>query len=315
VRPRPPREIRAAGAVLWRRSHHGLRIAVVHRPRYDDWSLPKGKLVPGETPPEAAVREVAEETGYRAVLGRRLHEVRYPVGAGGKTVVYFSAVAGEGTFEANREVDELRWLDLDEAEMVLSYGTDLDVLRSFTRLSAPLTTLLLARHSKAGNRDEWAGDDDLRPLSPVGARQAEGLRKLAPLFGVDRVFSAPLVRCRQTVEDIAADLGVEIRSEPALSEAGHWPDPARGRSRLLAIVTAGGTALVSSQGGVIPDLVGGLARRARIELPADRDGLVPCKKGSVWVLSFRCTGDDGGPLLAAADYYPSTLPAPTPVPS
>lgn len=313
MKSRPPRRIKAAGAVLWRRTPDGLRIAVVHRPRYDDWSLPKGKLDPGETLLEAAVREVVEETGYRAILGRRLHTVRYPVAAGDKSVIYFSAVAGEGTFHPNKEVDELRWLGVDEAETVLSYRADVDVLRSFTLLPASLTTVLLVRHAKAGKRGDWGGDDDLRPLSAAGLRQAEGVRTLAPLFGVDRVFSAPQVRCRQTVEGVAKDLGGGIGFEPALSEKGYQRDPARGRSRLLAIAAAGGTPMVSSQGRVIPDLVSALARPVGIELPADKDGAVPSKKASVWVLSFRPGDGDGGPVLAAADYYPSVLPSPAPV--
>ncbi|GLY66981.1 NUDIX hydrolase [Amycolatopsis taiwanensis] len=306
-------ETRAAGALLWRETRDGVRIAVVHRPAYDDWSLPKGKLDPGETLPEAAVRELAEETGYRATLGRRLRTVRYPVADGTKTVVFFSAAAGAGAFSPNGEVDELRWLSPHEAETMLSYGTDVDVVRSFTLLPASLTTLLLVRHAKAGKRDEWGGEDDLRPLSPAGLRQAQGVRKLAPLFGVDRVFSAPPLRCRQTVEGIVTDLGVQIGLEPALSERGYLADPARGRSRLSAIVAAGGTPLVCSQGGVIPDVVGLLARRAGIELPTGKGDALPCKKGSVWVLSFRPAADNGGPLLAAADYYPSALPSPTPV--
>lgn len=308
-----PHEIKAAGAVLWRQAGDGVHIAVVHRPRYGDWSLPKGKLDPGETLPQAAVRELAEETGYRATLGRRLRTVRYPVAAGRKTVVYFSAVAGAGSFSPNGEVDELRWLSPDEAETILSYRADVDVVRSFTPLPASLTTLLLVRHAKAGKRGEWTGEDALRPLSPAGSRQAEGVRKLAPLFGVDRVFSAPPLRCRQTAEGVAQDLGLEIPLEPTLSEEGYWPDPPSGRSRFGAIVTAGGTPLVSSQGGVIPDLVRNLADSAGIELPVGEDGVLPCKKGSVWVLSFRPIADNGAVVLAAADYYPSALPSPMPV--
>lgn len=305
----PAQESRAAGAVLWRETPEGTRIAVVHRPRYDDWSLPKGKVDPGETLPATAVRELAEETGYRAILGRRLRTVQYPVANGTKTVVYFSAAAGEGGFARDGEVDELRWLSPQEAETVLSYGTDVEVVRSFTQLPATLTTVLLVRHGKAGKRAEWVGDDDLRPLSPAGSRQADAVRRLAPLFGVDRVYSAPLVRCRQTVEGVAADLGIPIRDEPALSEREYWTNPPAGQSRLLAIAAAGGTPLICSQGGVIPDIVGALARRAGLELPVDAEA-VPAKKGSVWVLSFRTGAADGGPVLAAADYYPSALPSP-----
>jgi len=315
VTKRPPQDVRAAGAVLWRETSRGVRIAVVHRPRYDDWSLPKGKLDRGETAPEAAVRELSEETGFRATLGRRLRTVRYPLSTGGmKTVEYFSAAAHDGTFRRNGEVDELRWLTPDEAGAVLSYGTDARVVRAFLALPAALSTLLLARHGKAGKRGEWTGEDDLRPLSPAGLKQAAGLRAIALAFGVDRVLSAPPVRCVATVEGVAGELGVEIGIEPLLSEQHYWPNPETGLNRLLAIVTAGGTPIVASQGGVIPDVLATLAARSGIPLTLGEDGTVPCRKGSVWMLSFRSPEADGHPSLAAADYYPTVLPAPAPVP-
>lgn len=307
--------VSAAGAVLWRERGNGVEIAVVHRPRYDDWSLPKGKLDSGETLPGAAVREIGEETGFRAILGRHLRTVRYPVAAGDKVVEYYSAAAVEGAFTPNDEVDSLRWLPITEVASALSYETDVDVLRAFTALPASLSTLVLVRHAKAGKRDEWAGDDDLRPLSPAGLKQADAVRKLLPLFGVDRVFSAPRLRCVQTVQGLAGDLGVEVAQEPLLAEEGYWADPARGLSRLLAIAAGGGTPAVCSQGGVIPDLVSNLAARPGIELPTGKGGGVPSKKGSVWVLSFRATESNGGPRLVAADYYPTALPHPTPAPS
>jgi 8-oxo-dGTP diphosphatase len=299
--------------VLWRTGEHGLEIGLVHRPHYDDWSLPKGKLAPGETIPEAAVREVAEETGFRSVLGRHLRTVRYQVSAGVKVVDYFSARATEGAFQASAEVDEFRWLAVPEAESLLSYDTDVGVLRAFTALPASLSAVLLVRHAKAGKREEWSGDDDLRPLSPAGLRQAAALRKLAPLFGVDRVFSAPPLRCVQTVQEVAEDLGVPIGLEPLLAEEGYWRDPARGMSRFLALAAGGGTPIVCSQGAVIPDLVSTLARRAGLTLPVSKGEKPPSKKGSVWGLFFRTDRSDGGPVLAAADYYPSALPLPVPV--
>src|SRR5215212_1239379 len=104
-------EVQAAGGVVWRRGDHGLEIAVVHRPRYDDWSLPKGKLDAGETFEQAALREVEEETGLRCRLGRELGETRYRDRKDRPKVVrYWVMEDAEGEFEPNDEVDELRWV-------------------------------------------------------------------------------------------------------------------------------------------------------------------------------------------------------------
>ncbi|WP_027927926.1 NUDIX hydrolase [Amycolatopsis benzoatilytica] len=315
-------DVRAAGAVLWRRAGAAFEVGLVHRPRYDDWSLPKGKVDPGETVAATAVREIAEETGFRAVLGRYVAQTTYDVPSRDngrllkKRVDYFSGEAESGAFEPNAEVDELRWLDARAAEQLLTHPADVRVLREFCALPPAQTTVLLVRHAKAGKREDWTGDDDLRPLSEAGQRQAAALRDLLPLFGPDRVFSAPRLRCVQTVGAIADALRTEVQHEPLLSEEGYWPDPALGIHRLLDIVAAGGTPLISSQGGVIPDLVSALADRDGVDLPAARDGVVPSKKGSVWVLSFQSRTDDpAGPVLVGADYYPSPLPAPAPAAS
>ncbi|MGW3992575.1 NUDIX hydrolase [Amycolatopsis sp. NPDC004772] len=311
-------EVRAAGAVLWRLAGGVTEVALVHRPRYDDWSFPKGKLDQGETIAEAAVREVREETGFTAVLGRYLVRSAYPVparngsGTVPKTVDYFAAEAVSGEFAANDEVDELRWLDSTAAEKLLTRPEDVRVLRAFCELPVGLTTLLLVRHAKAGKRDEWSGDDDLRPLSEAGQRQAAALRRVLSLFGPDRVLSAPRLRCVQTVHGVAEDVPAEVRHEPLFSEEGYWPDPVLGVARLLAVAGDGGTPVVCSQGGVIPDLVSALADRDGVEVSAARGGVVPSKKGSFWVLSFRAPTDSEGPVLLAADYHPSALPAPSP---
>jgi 8-oxo-dGTP diphosphatase len=288
-------DVVAGGAVLWRPGPRGgQEIALVHRPRYDDWAFPKGKAEPGETLPFTTVREVAEETGQRARLGAILGDVRYQVPEGGKLVRYWAARALGGRFIPTPEVDQLIWVSIERAADQLSYRHDLEVLRRFVDTGPATSTVVLVRHAKAGNRSRWHGEDDLRPLSPTGHRQAVKLVPFLWLFHPNRLHSAPLLRCRQTLAPLAQRMGgAPIGDEPLLAEAGYWVDPTAGRDRLLALGAEPVVSVVSSQGGVIPDLVGVLGKPAGVD-PDD----VPARKASTWLLSFV----DG--QLQTADYYP-----------
>ena len=155
--------------------------------------------------------------------------------------------------------------------------------------------VLLVRHAKAGSRSSWSGDDLLRPLDDVGRAQAAGLRSALPWFGPRRVLSADPLRCLQTVDGLAADLGVPVEPEPALTEEAYEKDPQRGLDRLLAAACGDErVVVVCSQGGVIPDIVGTLAAEHEVRLARPK---LPARKASVWALSFRDTA------LVAADYY------------
>jgi 8-oxo-(d)GTP phosphatase len=282
----------------------------VHRPRYDDWSLPKGKVEPGETLPACAVRETSEETGFQAVLGRLVGEVSYQVATGTragarKVISYYAGRAAGDGFRTNDEVDELRWLRPERAAAQLTYDADRAVLNSFTEVPATTTTVLLVRHAKAGNREAWQADDDLRPLSRTGQTQANALRTLLRCFGADRVHAADRTRCVQTIAGLAEDLGASVVIEKALTEEAYHDDPAGGARRLSAITQAGGTPVICSQGGAIPSLIAEFAADSGLVLDE-----IPCKKGSVWVLSFE-PGRRG--KLLAADYLPTALPMPMPV--
>jgi 8-oxo-dGTP diphosphatase len=124
-------EVLAAGGVVLRDGE----VAVVHRPKYDDWSLPKGKLDPGEGFEEAALREVEEETGLRCELGRELPSTEYRDAKGRpKLVRYWEMTPLAGEFTPSGEVDELRWLDPAHAEKLLSYDHDRELLRAVNRM-------------------------------------------------------------------------------------------------------------------------------------------------------------------------------------
>ncbi len=290
--------ITAAGAVLWRPDPESgaPRVAVVHRPRYDDWSLPKGKLDPGETEPVAAVREILEETGQRAELGRRLGRVSYPIPGATKVVCYWTARAHGGEFIPGPETDGLQWLSPAKALQRLSYGSDRKMVRRFAKKPAETSTLLIVRHGTAGRKARYNGDDRLRPLDKKGRAQASSLVPLLLAFGGDTVFAADRVRCSQTVEPLAVVLDVPITSEATLTEEAYAADPEAAHKRVLEIASCEGTPVVCTQGKVIPYLV---------DWWCQRDGVKPDKsrnrKGSVWVISHV------GGRIVAADHLPSPL--------
>jgi 8-oxo-dGTP diphosphatase len=290
----------AAGAVLWRPNGDSTEpeVAIIHRPRYDDWSLPKGKVDPGETEPVTAVREVREETGYSSHLGRRLVAVSYPAEQGIKKVRYWAARTVDGEFTPNSEVDELKWLSVDEAIKQLAYPHDRKVLRRFTRHPADTQTVLIVRHGTAGSKSRYKGDDRKRPLDKHGRAQAESLVGVLLAFGANTLYAADRVRCHQTLEPLAEELGTTIHSEPLLTEEEYPQRRKAARHRVLEIAASGGTPVICTQGKVIPDLVAWWC---------ERDGVRPDKsrnrKGSTWVMSLV----DG--RLVAADHIDSPLAA------
>ncbi|OOK81633.1 NUDIX domain protein [Mycobacterium kansasii] len=198
----------AAGAVLWRpgKAKGAVEIAVIHRPRYDDWSLPKGKVDPGETTAVAAVREVFEETGQQVHLGRRLIMTSYPIDQGVKKVYYWTARRIGGEFVPGSEVDDLVWLPIADAMQRLDYAQDRKVLRRFAKQPANTKTVLVVRHGTAGSKSRFSGDDTRRPLDKKGRAQAEALVGQLLAFGATSVYAADRLRCHQTVQPLAEEL-------------------------------------------------------------------------------------------------------------
>ncbi len=288
----------AAGGVLWRPGHResAPEVAVIHRPRYDDWSLPKGKVDPGETEPITAVREVFEETGHPVQLGRRVTTVNYPIEQRTKKVQYWSARSLGGSFAPNNEVDDLVWLAVPAALKKVSYAYDRKVLRRWAKHPPDTQSVLIVRHGTAGSKSRFSGDDKIRPLDKKGRAQAEALVAQLSAFGPTDVYAADRVRCHQTVEPFAEELGVIIGNEPTLTEEAYADNPKRARRRVLQIAGSHPTPVICTQGKVIPDLIAWWC---------ERDGVRPDKsrnrKGSTWVLSLV----DGH--LIAADHIGSAL--------
>ena len=292
------KQVPAAGAVLWRPDEASGQplIAVIHRPRYDDWSLPKGKLETGEIEPVAAVREIFEETGHLAHLGRRLGMVSYPIPGGTKVVRYWAARAAGGDFAPGPEADAMGWLPIPEARKRLSYPLDRKMLTMFAKKPADTQTVLVVRHGTAGRKARYKGEDRQRPLDKKGRAQAESLVPQLIAFGGTSVYAAEKLRCIQTVEPTARHLGVPVSVESALTADAYADDPKRAHKRVLAIVAQGGTPVICTQGEVIPSLIDWWCKRDGIKPDKSRN-----RKGSTWVLSLA-----QGQLIAA-DHLPSPL--------
>jgi 8-oxo-(d)GTP phosphatase len=290
--------IRAAGGILWRSPRRGtVEVALVHRPKYDDWSLPKGKLRRGEHPLVTACREVAEETGVHAVAGKRLDIEHYDTAAGPKAVEYWAMQGPDAPFTPTAEVDRLAWLPPADARRRLDYHRDayaIDALEVLADGDLADAAVLLVRNGRTGPRTRWAGSEDDRPLDSKGEEQAEALRRTLPAFGPSRLLTAGGTRFADTMRPLGADLGLTVENEPTLGEHEYAAHSGRGLTRILEIAEMSGTTAVCAAGAVIRHILAALADDADLAL-----GECPTRKGSVWALFFS------GGQLAAADYYPA----------
>jgi 8-oxo-(d)GTP phosphatase len=274
---------RAAGAVLWRGPASQPQVAVIHRPKYDDWTFPKGKADPGEHILLAAVREVQEETGHSVRLGRPLPTVRYSAKGGPKQVWYWAALPDGGTsratgFTPTAEVDRLDWLTIEEAVNRLTYRHDVELLDAFTGGPVTTTTHLLLRHASAGDRHQWRGDDARRPLDDLGRTQADALADLIACFGPTRVVPSDAERCVQTIAPYASRAGIPIEREPLFSEDAYEPRAAT--QRLASLLFSQQPAAVCSHRVVLPELLQRICERLGTPSPADAH----LDKGAFWVV-------------------------------
>jgi 8-oxo-dGTP diphosphatase len=220
-------EIVAAGAVV---SRKGPEVLLVHRPKYDDWSFPKGKIDPGEHVTAAAVREVAEETGIDIRLGPPMRRQQYAVRNGRsqqKVVWYWAgrAVGGDdvSTYRPNDEIDAVAWVPVDKAAKMLTYQRDRVTLAEHASVRKKSYPLVVLRHGKAKSRQKWqaAGkhhDDRKRPLNQRGQLQAEELVAVLSAYGVSRVLSSSSRRCWTTVGPYADTAHLDLEVTRDLSE-------------------------------------------------------------------------------------------------
>ena len=203
--------IQAAGAVVWRNNKDKTEVAIIHRPKYDDWSFPKGKVEINESLIACAHREVLEETNIQTEFGPYLGDVEYLTQDGKKQVSFWAAKAiDQKAFTSNSEVDELKWVEVKKVKELLTLETDKKILAQFVKLDFDTKPFILLRHAKAITRDEWQGDDDDRPLDALGQNQANRLLGIYQVYNLEQIHTSDAVRCYDTVNPMVKGLGIKL---------------------------------------------------------------------------------------------------------
>ena len=250
-------EIQAAGAVLWRYSKKKIEIALVHRPKYDDWSLPKGKVEDKESHIACAYREVIEETGFTPVFGPEIGQAVYTVPEGKKLVRYWSAKVTDAppTAVDKSEIDEVLWLEVKEARKKLTLDDDRAIVDFFVEFGVDTTPLILLRHAKALKRDDWDGDDSDRPLDNLGQLQAKRLLPHFYPYHVSEVHSSDAYRCMQTVEDFTRALELNLFVALDLSEHAYSKDKEAALDYVFSLMHDGKNVLICSHNPILPKIL------------------------------------------------------------
>ncbi len=247
--------VRAAGVVVIKGPRSKPKVLLVHRPRHQDWSLPKGKLDGGEHLVAAAVRECDEETGIVPILSIPLGQQRYRTMGRDKTVDYWRGQVGkDNRFAPDDEVDKITWVTPDQAYRLLTYSRDSDFMRK--ALKAPRTwPLIVLRHAAAEKRSAFDGRDYRRPLTGPGRTQAKMLIPLLSAFGVESVVSSTATRCVATVKPYAAANRIAVRTKNALSEEGAVRRPKAVIAQAVQLAGEKKPIVVCSHRPVLPTLL------------------------------------------------------------
>ena len=284
----------AAGGVLWRRDPLDPEVALVHRPKYDDWSLPKGKAKAGEHLLVTALREMTEETGYHPRIGPYLVTVRYRVTSGGhssnKVVTYWSMRCAGGSFHTSKEVDQMQWLPLDEARRHLTSASDRAVLDTFRHTRRDTELLLLVRHgatvapARRPKRRPEVPPEGQR-LNRSGRDQAVSLVPVLEGLGVTDLLSADLTACVDMLSPFAAANGLTVRRDAQLTHAGFAGHERDVADRVRRDASCGQALVVCGGQRVITGLLSALGHGSYVGAPHETTVM----KGGWWLL-HHCHG-------------------------
>jgi 8-oxo-dGTP diphosphatase len=267
--------ILAAGAVLWRKGEKKkIEVLIIHRPKYDDWTFPKGKAEIGEPLIACAYREVLEETNIETAFGPYLGEVEYLTNDGKKKVSFWSAkVIKEKEFNPNAEVDQLKWVEVTKVKELLTLDTDRKILEQFLRIEPDTKPLVLLRHAKAVTRDEWQGEDDDRPLDSYGQNQAKRLLAMYQVFNLEKIHSSDAVRCYDTVVAIAKGLSIKLEVTGKLSESTFKKDKEKAFDYAKDLMKLNESVLLCSHNPILPKMLNKLTKKSEVD--ADEGKLLP----------------------------------------
>jgi 8-oxo-(d)GTP phosphatase len=277
--PGEPVAVTAAGALPWRVNKDTLEVLLIHRPRYDDWSWPKGKIDDGETIPECAVREVQEEIGLSAPLGIPLPPIHYHVASGLKVVHYWAVkVNGDRLVPDGKEVDSVMWCAPEKAARLLSNPSDVAPLEylqdAHERGELNTWPLLVVRHAKAKPRSSWSKAEGERPLAATGTRQAQAVGRLLRAWKPPRVVTSPWLRCVATVAPYAKAAGAKVKLAEALTEHRHERSPKKTAAVIEALFDKQRPVAVCTHRPALPTVFGQLAKH----MPSHLTALLPTEE-------------------------------------
>lgn len=274
--------IRAAGALLWRETNEReVEIALIHRPKYDDWTLPKGKIEEGETALQCAYRELFEETRIKASFTRQLGSVEYEESGQRKRVIFWAArcALDASTFVVNEEVDQLEWLAPENALAKATHDSDRQMIESFLEQPHYTDTLIILRHTKALERGDWDEEDSQRTLDEIGFDQAQLLIKHLEPFAIDEIYTSNYVRCVQTVTPLSHSRGLNMTQVPSLNEETFNEDPLRSVSFANALKQDEKNILICSHNPVIPTMLRGI-----LNTKLKNKDLIKLEPGDAWIV-------------------------------